>query len=1725
MSNPKFPIRTLSEAIAATEDFTVEEVVSTLPDLVIPPDIQAGLLRAWDSSFAVQVLESWTPTSDAWTEFLKSSEDDAASLSFMLRVLTVKETRSYISTVGAICGHSRLTQLMVAFAAAKLSSSNPPASTLPAAPVPPPSSLNAGHHERTRKAVDLPQRPSNSPSTAPSNNPTASANPLSRNAPRGVSPARPLFPPEISERQPSPAPLPSTLLFPVADISHPEGANRATAQRTNDAVQSHSKEKHSKSPRQRRPQIPSRSPPPAAGERDMAPLSPRPNQQTRRHPTPHPSLPSSPSPSPSSHDESANRREADAYSRDDMESFDQGHGAQLAQDRGPLKHGESFTGQELKAFDEVHQTPEEQEMAIHYARSDSGLSMEDGQGVTGNHEEPQANGTDKEDVGSEDQTTDEDVSEGGIDQTLNPWAWSQKTNDAKVQLWDLEGLIHKDRLSTAAARTKWMYEARLGNMDEEDYTMRQGEETKAFMDIPPACRDAVGMVFYKDSKLDWEIRVFLAPPMYKYVLSKVDEEGAARNGDQAELKKLKEERTELLDSTMEKLFDRFPDCSPDHSLRQIKKYMGSKAVTKYRASFRNKFTSDAGRMKVDYLKSLGKDHPSSAKVSTSTMLEVLGRKRAHLAFQLWGSSDTGGKSLCDPEIAKGVEDWKRKHPKAKPMMVSRRRITIVHSVRYKLFQDQTKEVRERWTKRAKALHIPKTPEEEKCLVDAAFPYVLDLLALLAERGNMHFALFAAAKGSYNIPIVMQEFSREGQNIPAFLFTDDGLGTRVKPEYIAYARKRFDGDVEEAEIGVPGVDFEFEEEGVEEPGIESSAKDGATRQARSSKPRQTYVVPFQPDQSTVKTVPQMRKAISDWILSSIEKIHASRLTWDKITQAPHLYIDVERMPMDPDYPTQRLQLQRLSAMSELRVKAFFKFLIESYNGHLSADEAFYLKHESRHLNVPSPTAPEDPSIHHAAAAAAKTKVPPGKRTVTKPKGRRGGRIGESVLGTISEDEDLGDLAGLEEDNDAALLDQALARGVEKPTASSSRKAHKRRIESPPDSTSSTTGHSQTQVPITEGVSMRLNELESVTARSRPRPMSILNQGTDEVMHKRFVPGFVEDPVTWNKFKSTLAEWGRNMTFWNERIRSMPYSGTSGVHQDIQLPNGLHAAFSILQIWNVYQRPSNESDLTINTLSGLEKLQPHHHVITVIQEISNPLRTLPAAKHVYDELQVSEIAADTLFLQLESAVSNYIGEMVASEESILEANLDLLKALRITAFVGASGRIRDVGNVEYTRSRTSALTDRFVAVLAAIAFARYMKVVLTQVAQLYLEDAQDEDRRSMWKYLVLVWEIGCKSLARALVHRRSDTFSLQRLSPILPKNFREPLTYAFVERPWWTPGDEGAPGPLKILNKQALAIEPFFKMLEALPWTQLSFIERGQVLLLIILAAIQIETGRISSSINRFAEAPKPVSRRLAESLAKLATIIRESGEMGPIEDPIVIPLHDIATHIALWCSETHRSVKPTAEGVPDTQVDVERAPTPPPVDVSREGLLADSSNSQTCEPPDISHATASSVVPPEEEDPTLPRDASPSLHHAALDSKTNYNQPPSPFPTSKAAQTNDDLPSSAIPAVRSLDNPPLPPTKKRRVLEVPPVPSEGDATAGRTLRSATNKAAVASNRPSTSTASSSDDQGKAAAEGGRGPKTRSANRTSGPVKPAKASQTPTSSEKAKKSGRKVGKAKA
>lgn len=117
-------------------------------------------------------------------------------------------------------------------------------------------------------------------------------------------------------------------------------------------------------------------------------------------------------------------------------------------------------------------------------------------------------------------------------------------------------------------------------------------------------------------------------------------------------------------------------------------------------------------MRTSYLKSVGNVSASATKTSTSALLEILGRKRAHIAFHLWGGSEAGGKKLCEEAIEKEMGEWRKRNPTVKPVKASRRRITVVHSVRFKLFQLQPDDVQNLWSKRAKALHIPKTPEEE-----------------------------------------------------------------------------------------------------------------------------------------------------------------------------------------------------------------------------------------------------------------------------------------------------------------------------------------------------------------------------------------------------------------------------------------------------------------------------------------------------------------------------------------------------------------------------------------------------------------------------------------------------------------------------------------------------------------------------------------------------------------------------------------------------------------------------------------------------------------------------------------------------------------------------------------------------------------------------------------------------------------------------------------------------
>lgn len=271
----------------------------------------------------------------------------------------------------------------------------------------------------------------------------------------------------------------------------------------------------------------------------------------------------------------------------------------------------------------------------------------------------------------------------------------------------------------------------VSDMDDEKYLAMMEEEHRAFLAIPVACRAAAGQMWYKDSKLDWEIRVFWAPLVLKYAKLKDELDNAEERDDDVAIKENEVERKALADEAMARLMKRFPDCSPNHEKRRIRERYGTKEEVKYIAvrqtlfafvwaykltcidqKFRNKFTSDAGQMKRLYQESNGKISVLNSNTSLSTLMDILGRRRTHIAFHLWGGSEAGGKGECDAEIEMDMETWAQKNPTAKPKEATHECIKVVQRVRATKFKDLDKEIKELWTKRAKTIHKPSSVEEE-----------------------------------------------------------------------------------------------------------------------------------------------------------------------------------------------------------------------------------------------------------------------------------------------------------------------------------------------------------------------------------------------------------------------------------------------------------------------------------------------------------------------------------------------------------------------------------------------------------------------------------------------------------------------------------------------------------------------------------------------------------------------------------------------------------------------------------------------------------------------------------------------------------------------------------------------------------------------------------------------------------------------------------------------------
>lgn len=527
-------------------------------------------------------------------------------------------------------------------------------------------------------------------------------------------------------------------------------------------------------------------------------------------------------------------------------------------------------------------------------------------------------------------------------------------------------------------------------------------------------------------------------------------------------------------------------------------------------------------------------------------------------------------------------------------------------------------------------------------------------------------------------------------------------------------------------------------------------------------------------------------------------------------------------MDPDVPGQRLQIQRPTAMTNTRIKAFFHFLVSSYDGSLPEQESFRFRLDSRYLNIPNPTAPANPEIHHAGAAAAKTKVPKYKRAGVEAKGKKtkqsskkrdeaGDGVGDGVG-----DGGYHNYEGLMQDADEAYFDDTAAESarvaVQRKT---SRKGKALRIESPPPSSDKTIRPSV--LPSVDHDSSRPvagSSLERTPDKPAPRlrPRTKLKKseiplGTDELWHPLILPDDAESAESWMEVcqhhlfdtfaafhaflnlqvKDYLDLWGSNMIHCNKQACTVPFVGLSGIKPSVDLLAAFYSSVSIIQLWSAFQRESavghgiellmddcsnaichqGTYDITFLRNMGLTTVTPEHHMSKLISTIFDATKPLPSAKWIYNQAQIGTEAAFALFLQIETTLSQFMDEVVASEESILTLRLNLLQGMRLASLMDGTGFIRDVTKTGEHTERASAISDRFVQIVAAVAFARYMKLVLGRVAELYVQTNSRGETKTMWTELVYLWNVGCSTLARPLVVRRSDvcTFILQRLWRLL------------------------------------------------------------------------------------------------------------------------------------------------------------------------------------------------------------------------------------------------------------------------------------------------------------------------------------------------------------------------
>ncbi|KAG9042711.1 hypothetical protein FS837_010474 [Tulasnella sp. UAMH 9824] len=1301
------------------------------------------------------------------------------------------------------------------------------------------------------------------------------------------------------------------------------------------------------------------------------------------------------------------------------------------------------------------------------------------------------------------------------------WTWDMRENDLRVKAWGLEEEINSNPAALHPVRTNWMYEARLGDLSEEDYENVLRSEHKTFMKVPPAYRSVVGKMYYKRAKGDWEARVVLTCLTWEYTKVKIKREEADAKGDKAAARALSTEMMKTLNDGIASLFERFPDLDPEHERRQIGSKLGSDAVTAYVQTLRTKVTSDAGRMYGTYKNNSGTIAMLESKAAghnTLSVFDIMGKKRKDVAYHLWGGSSSGGRDECDGLIKQHMDRWKKLNPSKTPREISNKSLKVVRAVRSQLFQAQAASVRAAWEEKAKNLHLPKTDEERQCLVDAILPALFRLLTQLSKHTSLHFVLLSSGQGTSNVPVVVHEFSESTDDQSSFLEENAELAQRIRSDYLRYALERHNTGQEEVVEGLPVMHTP------DDSSVDASA-DPTPSESEQPDHGRIPISPFEPNLSVVKSRSQRITYLSRWFMDAGERIVGYKVTWDTFCKNARKYVLTERMPMDPLVEGKRLEIQKPTAMEDRRFDVWWKFMVESYDGTLSEEDRFMFQVEEIHRNLPAPPAPADASVHQAAVNAAKT------APLKKPAATGGVKKGRKAAKRVpsSEWDGLLDSAGLAEDEDEAMLETASDDRHKSQRKQLARKV--RRVESPdpeieqagcPEKLSPGTCESPGGDDFSGDSFMGRATPDEAVVRAKPRPRARgeLPTATEALAHSSFPSNDKAILTSWQEQLVKLRRWGRKMGAGAHPGKVLRYRGSVKKEWASLLPTGLDAAFCILQMWAACQEGHSSLDpISIPPAAGLTSIDSNHPIILFIDRILDPQLTMPTAKVINVGFGASPNANDAFFDFIGGTLTSLLRGALQSVEVFLDGPIDVMQALRLATFGGGTGYIRDLSRVSEQTARSDALVDRLNIFLASLSLVRYHHVVLGGVAQAFGHDERIEGaERVMWVLLKDTSIMAVRSMARAVVERRSDLFDRQRLPTLLPEALDRMVQTAFGLRPWWTHGKQGLPPAVIFTTKLSVASSQLYDTLPLLDWSSLSLLERSQYLLLVFLAVIQIQNGRVTAEFPTLGLPPGPANRsstraidRMTTYLSDLKTAIAMSTEVGDFDAPWEDRLTsaNVLQAISRWESE---SVCPGIIQIPVDEDEAMKSAEPSneasaraSVSPSIPASASDESKKRLSRGSESQPETGSPQGPGNTPSQPLDEWSSPELQTTAAAvsdgastsssaSKVLYEEEdriwpegeeptpglavtaepggPSAAPPGSPTHSTPEVPAAVIPAVRPPSPTPLPTPKGKRRRCVPDIPpnwqSDHHDSSRRQLRSNRNVPAQA---PATATGSS------------------------------------------------------